>query len=125
MMKNLKRRTIRTCTVLTVVLAGAASALTAAALGASPVLAAARRGAAAARTPSEVEAKSPPIDINTADVETLVGLPGIGPAIAQRVVDYRKEHGPFKTVEELLNVRGIGDRLLARLRDRVTVGAKQ
>ena len=64
------------------------------------------------------------VDINSADAEKLASLPGIGPSIAQRIVDYRKEHGPYKSVDELLNVRGVGEKLLARLRDHVTVGAK-
>ena len=88
---------------------------------------------AAAKAPSsparpasgaEAGAQTAQIDVNTADAEKLTDLPGIGKAIAQRIVDYRKEHGPFKSVDELLNVRGIGDRSLARIRDRVTVGGK-
>src|SRR5438093_1213915 len=87
--------------------------------------AAPRRAAAGAKAgaPAESETKTAAVDINSADVEKLTSLPGIGPAIAQRIVDYRKEHGPFKSVDELVNVRGIGERLLARLRDRVTVGS--
>jgi len=73
---------------------------------------------------SAIDEKSPPIDVNTADADKLTTLPGIGKAIAQRIIDYRKEHGPFKKVEELLNVRGIGDRSLARIKDRVTVTTK-
>ena len=86
----------------------------------------ARRAGAAAKSAAAAESgeKAAPVDINTADVEKLTGLPGVGPAIAQRIVDYRKEHGSFKSVDELLSVRGIGERSLARLRDRVTVGAK-
>jgi len=61
------------------------------------------------------------IDINSADVEELTDLPGIGPAYAQRIVEYRKEYGPFKTIEDLLNVRGIGDRTFEKIRDRITV----
>jgi len=78
---------------------------------------AARSGSGAARGGA--------VDINTADVEALAGLPGVGPALAQRIVDYRKEHGPFKTVDELLNVRGIGERSLARFRERITVEGRR
>ena len=65
------------------------------------------------------------VDINAADSVKLTELPGIGPALAQRIVEYRKEHGPFKSVDELVNVRGVGDRLLARLRERITIGSKE
>jgi competence protein ComEA len=64
------------------------------------------------------------ININTAGVDELSELPGIGPAYAQRIVDYRKEYGPFKTIEDLLNVRGIGDRTFEKIRDRITVKEK-
>ena len=64
------------------------------------------------------------ININSADVEQLTELPGIGPAYAQRIVEYRKEYGPFKTIEDLLNVRGIGDRTFEKVRDRITVKEK-
>lgn len=64
------------------------------------------------------------ININTADVDQLTDLPGIGPSYAQRIVEYRKEFGPFKTIEDLLNVRGIGDRTFEKIRDRITVKGK-
>lgn len=81
------------------------------------------RGAAKAAS-ADAGTKEAAIDVNAADVEKLIELPGIGRAIAQRIVDYRKEHGPFKSVDELLNVRGIGERMLEKLRDRLTVGTK-
>ena len=62
------------------------------------------------------------INVNTAELEELVTLPGIGEAYARRLIEYRKKHGPFERVEDLLNVRGIGDRTLERIRSRVTVG---
>jgi competence protein ComEA len=61
------------------------------------------------------------VDLNTADVDRLDALPGVGPAIAQAIVDYRDQNGPFTSVDELLEVRGIGEAKLADLRDRVTV----
>lgn len=64
------------------------------------------------------------VNINSAGVDELSELPGIGPAYAQRIVDYRKEYGPFKTIEDLLNVRGIGDRTFEKIRDRITVKDK-
>jgi len=61
------------------------------------------------------------VNLNTADVGQLDALPGVGPAIAQAIVDYRDQNGPFATVDQLVEVRGIGDAKLADLRDRVTV----
>lgn len=69
---------------------------------------------------------SPPakININTASLEELQTLPRIGPAIAQRIIDYRKEHGPFKRIEDLLKVQGIGERIFEQIKDRITVGTE-
>ena len=61
------------------------------------------------------------LDLNTADVAALETLPRIGPAMAQRIVDWREANGRFTSVEDLLAVPGIGDKLLEALRDLVTV----
>ena len=61
------------------------------------------------------------VDLNTATLEQLDALPGIGPATAQAILDHRKTKGRFASVEDLLEVRGIGDAKLASLRDRVRV----
>lgn len=61
------------------------------------------------------------LNINTADAAALETLPGVGPALAQRIVAYREAHGPFTAVEDLLNVPGIGEKKLAQLREHVTV----
>ena len=61
------------------------------------------------------------ININTATARELEALPGIGPALAQRIVDYRTEAGGFRTVEEMLNVSGIGQSKLMELLDLITV----
>jgi competence protein ComEA len=55
------------------------------------------------------------IPINSADLEQLQKLPGIGPAKAQAILDYRREHGPFRSPEELLNVKGIGQKTLEKM----------
>ncbi len=61
-------------------------------------------------------------DLNKADKIELDALPGIGPALAQRIIEYREEHGAFSCPEDLKNVKGIGDALFEKLRDRVTAG---
>lgn len=61
------------------------------------------------------------ININTATLDELETLPGIGPALGQRILDYREQHGPFRSVDDLLNVSGIGEKRLADLRPKVTV----
>jgi competence protein ComEA len=75
--------------------------------------------------PSEAATEAPVsrlIDLNTAPVEELQTLPGIGPVLAQRIVQYREEHGPFRSVDELAKVRGISPRMVDELRDLVTAG---
>lgn len=62
-----------------------------------------------------------PLNLNTATLEQLDELPGVGPATAQKILDYREEHGGFGSVEELGQVPGIGDVRLAALRDQVRV----
>ena len=61
------------------------------------------------------------VNINTAGVEELDQLPGIGPAIAQRIIDYRNEHGEFKKVEDIQEVKGIGDAKFSEIKDSITV----
>jgi competence protein ComEA len=62
------------------------------------------------------------VNINTATLAELEILPRIGPAIAQRIIDYRTQNGPFNTIEEIMNVRGIGPATFAQIKDRITVG---
>jgi competence protein ComEA len=62
------------------------------------------------------------ININTAGVDELNRLPGIGPATAQNIVDHRKENGPFRSIEELVQVKRIGPSLLNKIRNEITVG---
>lgn len=61
------------------------------------------------------------VALNSADGPALETLPGIGPALAERIISWRSEHGPFRAVEDLLGVPGIGDKVLAGLRDQVTL----
>lgn len=62
-----------------------------------------------------------PLDLNRATAQELTTLPGIGEVLAQRIVDYREAHGPFRSVEELIAVEGIGEGKLEKLRELVTV----
>ena len=61
------------------------------------------------------------VDINSADEEMLTTLPGVGPKTATRIYDYRKANGPFRSVEDLLNIKGIGPKVLDKLKPFVTV----
>ena len=61
------------------------------------------------------------INLNTATIEELDVLPGIGPAIAQRIVEYRTQNGEFKQIEDLKKVRGIGEVLFNQVKDYITV----
>lgn len=62
-----------------------------------------------------------PLDLNRAELAELERLPGIGPALGQRILDYRRKNGDFKNVRELLRVPGIGSKKLAELASRVRV----
>jgi competence protein ComEA len=64
-----------------------------------------------------------PVDLNTATAEQLDTLPGVGPATAGAIIDHRGSSGPFDSVEDLLDVRGIGEAKLEALRDLVSVGS--
>ena len=62
-----------------------------------------------------------PVNVNTATAEELDVLPGIGPALAGRIIAYREEHGPFTAVKQLLEVSGIGEAVLDGLRDQIVL----
>lgn len=61
------------------------------------------------------------VNINTADLEELMTLPGIGKAKAEAVISYRQDHGRFASVEDLMEVSGIGEGIFSRIRDRIKV----
>ena len=75
----------------------------------------------AALTGADVPEAESLLDINTASAGELEALPGIGPVLAARVVEYREANGAFSTIEELMNVPGIGEKTLDGLRGLITV----
>ncbi|MFR8001456.1 MAG: ComEA family DNA-binding protein [Hydrogeniiclostridium sp.] len=67
------------------------------------------------------EEASPVLSINRASAEELDTLPGIGPSLAQAILEYREEHGGFSTLEELMEVPGIGEKIFAELKDQIVL----
>lgn len=74
--------------------------------------------------PSVAATQEVVVDLNKATVAELAGMPGIGEKMAQRIIAYRAKNGAFSKVEELMNVSGIGEKKLGRLRPFITVGSK-
>jgi competence protein ComEA len=71
--------------------------------------------------PSRLPAIGSKVNINTADLATLESLPGIGPSLAQRIIDYRQAHGSFERIEDIMEVSGIGEAIFEGLQDLITV----
>lgn len=71
------------------------------------------------QTPGETQTGK--ININSATADDLDSLPGIGPTKAQAIIDYRNQNGPFRAIDDLLNVPGIGQKTLDTIRDQITV----
>lgn len=76
---------------------------------------------AAAETVPE-ETVSFPVNINTADADTLTALPGIGRVLAERILAYRQQNGSFRAVEEITKVEGIGEKKAEAILELITVG---
>jgi competence protein ComEA len=83
--------------------------------------------AAQAKAPERTTAKPAPssaiVNLNTATVADLETLPGVGAKTAARIIEYRQKNGPFKKIEELMNVRGIGEKNFLKLKSQLTVAA--
>ena len=86
---------------------------------------------ATAQTVNRTSAKASPaaaaggvVNLNTASASDLEALPGIGAKTAARIVEYRQKNGPFKKIEELMNVRGVGEKNFLKLKPQISVAAK-
>ena len=80
--------------------------------------------AKSARASKAPAAPTAPINLNTATQAQLESLPGVGPKAAQRILDYRKQNGHFKKIEDLMNVKGFGEKTFLKLKPMLTVGEK-
>lgn len=100
-----------------------AAAAVAASAGSGTAAAGAASGAGSAGGGSSTvgDAEDAAVELNSADRAALETLPGVGPALAQRIIDRREQNGPFTAVDQLLDVRGIGPKVFAGLRDRVVL----
>ena len=87
---------------------------------ANPNAAGAAQASAGSRSPAKA-ALTGALNINTASVDDFVALPGIGPKTAALIVEYRQKNGPFKKVEDLMNIRGIGEKNFLKLKPQITV----
>jgi competence protein ComEA len=81
---------------------------------------AAKSGSAKARATA-----ANPVNLNSASAAQLQTLPGVGASAAQRIVEYRQKNGNFKKIEELMNVKGIGEKSFLKLKPLITVGAEK
>jgi len=96
-------------------------ALLAALVGPVTVSAAAQTAQSVAETSDAAHASI--VNLNTASAAQLEGLPGIGAKTAQRILEYRQKSGGFKKIEDLMNVKGIGEKSFLKLKPHITVGA--
>jgi competence protein ComEA len=92
--------------------------------------------AARAQAPKPTGAKAPasarvratpgaPVNLNAASIAQLQTLPGVGASTAQRILDYRQKNGAFKKIEELMNVKGVGEKSFLKLKPLITVSAEK
>jgi len=94
-------------------------ALTAAMIAAHVVPAVAQTKSGSSSKPA---ASTAIVNVNTASAAEFEALPGIGAKMAARIIEYRQKNGPFKKIEELMNVRGLGEKNFLKLKGQLTVG---
>jgi competence protein ComEA len=83
----------------------------------------AEQRASAQKASTAKPSASGPLNLNTATVAQLEALPGIGKSVAERILEYREKSGGFKKVEDLMNVRGIGEKSFLKLKPLITVSS--
>ncbi len=91
------------------------------ALIASPALASAQSKSSSNKSATKTVVTAP-VNLNTATAAQLESLPGVGPAGAKRILEYRQKNGSFKKIEELMNVKGFGEKSFLKLKPYITVG---
>lgn len=80
------------------------------------------------RVPSAARVRATPgapVNLNAASLAQLQSLPGVGPSTAQRILDYRQKNGAFKKIEELMNVKGLGEKSFLKLKPLITVSGEK
>ena len=74
-----------------------------------------------APAPKPTATAAAPVNLNTATAEQLATIPGVGPKMAERIIDYRQKNGGFKKIEDLMNVKGIGEKMFLNLKPLIIV----
>jgi competence protein ComEA len=74
-----------------------------------------------ATTPKATATATAPVNLNTATAEQLATIPGVGPKMAERIIEYRQKNGGFKKVEDLMNVSGVGEKSFLKMKPLITV----
>jgi len=76
-----------------------------------------------APAPKPAATAAAPVNLNTATAEQLATIPGVGPKMAERIIDYRQKNGGFKKVEDLMNVSGVGEKSFLKMKPLITITA--
>jgi len=74
-----------------------------------------------APVPKPTATAAAPVNLNTATAEQLATIPGVGPKMAERIIDYRQKSGGFKKIEDLMNVSGVGEKSFLKMKPLITV----